>query len=157
MRGRKEPLYRKVNTRTRGVHHHKGGRARWERGTKAATQNEAQRGSMHAGGQNGLDYTPLFRFLLSKVGEDWDEVHSEAVSRLDKQDPMFWMVALCEAEKRPYFICGGNSYFSGLYVDEDNRLALVQPELRNEDLGPSCPCCTHTLNGVLLVRDWQER
>jgi hypothetical protein len=70
MRGRKEPLYRKVNTRTRGVHHHKGGRARWERGTKAATQNEAQRGSMHAGGQNGLDYTPLFRFLLSKVGEE---------------------------------------------------------------------------------------
>jgi hypothetical protein len=68
MRGRKEPLYRKVNTRTRGVHHHKGGRARWERGTKAATQNEAQRGSMHAGGQNGLDYTPLFRFLLSIVG-----------------------------------------------------------------------------------------
>lgn len=77
MRGRKEPLYRKVNTRTRGVHHYKGGRARWERGTKVAQQNEGERGSMHQGVQNGLDYTPLFRFLLSKVGENWNDVHSE--------------------------------------------------------------------------------
>ena len=65
MRGQKQPLYRKVNTRARGVFHHKGGRARWERNTKAAKRNAAMRGSMHPGGQNGLDYTPLFRFLLS--------------------------------------------------------------------------------------------
>ena len=32
MRGKKEPLYRKVNTRARGVYHHKGGEARWAAG-----------------------------------------------------------------------------------------------------------------------------
>jgi hypothetical protein len=156
MRGRKEPLYRKVNTRARGIYHHKGGRARWARGTKAAKQNEAERGSMHPGGQNGLDYTPLFRFLLSKVGCDWDEVHSEAVSRLDKQEPIYWMVALNQTEKNSYIICGGNSYYNGLYVDEDNRLALVNPDLKNEDLESSCPCCTHTFNGVPLVRKYED-
>mgnify|MGYP001814411334 CR=1 FL=1 len=156
MRGRKEPLYRKVNTRTRGVFHHKGGRARWERGTKAMKQSEALRGSMHQGGRNGLDYTPLFRFLLSKVGQDWDDVHSEAVSRLDEQRPIFWMVARSEADRRSCFIYGESSYFSGLYVDEQNRLALADPELKNEDLEPTCPCCTHTFNGVPFVRTYED-
>ena len=58
---------------------------------------------MHPGRQNGLDYTPLFRFLLSKVGQDWDAVHSEAVARLDRQEPIYWMVALKEADKRSIF------------------------------------------------------
>ena len=26
-----------------------------------------------------FDYTPLFRFLLSRVGQDWAAVHAEAV------------------------------------------------------------------------------
>lgn len=160
MRGRKEPLYRKVNTRARGVDHHKGGRARWERNTKAARKSEATRGSMHPGRENGLDYTPLFRFLLSKVGEDWDEVHSEAVARLDKHEPIFWLVALNEADKRPVIRCGESSFYSGLYVDEENRLALVDPSVKNEDLEPDCGCCTHTFNGVPFVkkyRPWWER
>ena len=160
MRGKKQPLYRKVNTRARGVFHHRGGRAGSERNTKAAKNNSAMRGSMHSGRQNGLDYTPLFRFLLSKVGEDWDAVHSEAVSRLDKQEPIYWMVATNDAAKRAYFICSESSYYSGLYVDEDNRLALVDPELKNEDLEPSCACCTHTFNGVPFVKPfvgWWER
>lgn len=157
MRGKKEPLYRKVNTRARGVYHHKGGEARWQRGTRAAKQNEAQHGSMHSGRQNGLDYTPLFRFLLSKVGEDWDAVHSEAVARLDRQEPIYWMVALNEADRRSYFGAGESSYYSGLYVDDANRLAIVDPDLKNEDLEPSCPCCTHTFNGVPFVKKWRDR
>ena len=159
MRGTKDPLYRKVNTRARGVRHRKGGRARWERNSKAMQQSEATRGSMHSGEQNGLDYTPLFRFLISKVGENWDSVHSEAVSRLDRQEPIYWLVARNEDEKRRYVIIGGNAYYSGLFVDESGCLAMVDPDLRNEDLEPSCPCCTHTFNGVVFVkryRDWRE-
>ena len=155
MRGTKQPLYRKVNTRTLGVWHHKGGRARWERNTKAARQSEAVRGSMHSGQHNGLDYTPLFRFLLSKVGENWDEVHSEAVKRLDKQEPIFWMVARNEAEEHRYIVCGESSYFSGLRIDENNRLALVDPDLKNEDLEPTCPCCTHMFNGKPFVKKFR--
>jgi len=58
-----------------------------------------QRESMHGRQQRGLDYTPLFFFLLSKIGQHWDEVYSEAISRLDRPDPIFWMVAQHEHQQ----------------------------------------------------------
>lgn len=143
--GRKKPLYRKVNTRARGVRHRTGGDYRHERNTKNADQ---RRGSMHGTTQRGLDYTPLFRFLLSKVGEPWDAVHSEAVARLDRPDPIFWMVALHEADRKPMIRVGESTYYSGLFVDEDGRLQRVDPTLGPEDITPGCTCCTHTFNGV---------
>ncbi len=152
---RKKPLYRKVNTRARGVHHNKGGDYRHERNTKAENSREATLGSMHGKQRRGLDYTPLFRFLLSKVGEDWNAAHSEAVSRLDTEEPIFWMVARSEADKRPCVRIGESSIYSGLYVNENGKLAKVDPQLRNEDLTPDCPCCTHTFNGVPLIRKYE--
>jgi hypothetical protein len=110
---------------------------------------------MHGGQQHGLDYTPLFRFLLSRVGRDWDGVYREAVSRLDKAEPIFWMVARSEAEKKRHVLIGESSYFSGLYVDDQNRLAVVDPTLRVEQMTPSCPCCTHTFNGVRFTKAYQ--
>src|SRR5687767_1318054 len=71
----RKPLYRKVNTRARGVHHGFGGDFRHERNTKRFKEADATRGSMHASGNRGLDYTPLFRFLLSSVGRNWDDVY----------------------------------------------------------------------------------
>ena len=47
---------------------------------------------------------------------------------------------------------GESSYYNGLYVNEGNCLALVDPALRAEHLEPSCACCTHTFNGVPFVR-----
>lgn len=157
--GRKEPLYRKVNTRARGVRHHTGGDYRHERNTKREKQAIAEaitRGTMHRRDRRGLDYTPLFRFLLSKVGERWDLVHAEAVSRLDRDDPIYWLVARTDAERKPVVCIGGNAFYSGLYVDADGRLAKVAPSLGNEDLEPSCPCFTHTFNGVPLVRKYAD-
>ena len=141
----KKPLYRKVNTRARGVRHQFGGDYRHVRTTKGA---ESDRGSMHGTKQRGLDYTPLFRFLLSKVGEPWDDVFSEAASRLDKTEPVFWLVALREDERRDTVRVGESTHFSGLYVDDGGTLQLVNPDLRPEDMAPTCTCCTHTLNGV---------
>lgn len=152
---RKEPLYRKVNTRTRGVHHNTGGDYRHERNTKAEKANENMRGSMHGKKRRGLDYTPLFRFLLSKVGEDWNAVLSEATARLDSTEPIYWMVARTAKDRKPFVRIGESSIYSGLYVDDDGRLAKVALDLRNEDLTPSCPCCTHTFNGVPLIRKYQ--
>lgn len=155
--GRKDPLYRKVNTRTRGVRHHTGGDFRHQRNTrreKQAIADTITRGTMHGREQRGLDYTPLFRFLLSKVGEPWGPVHAEAVSRLDREEPIYWLVARTEVERNSHVLIGGNSYYSGLYVNDDGRLAKVAPDMRNEDLTPSCPCCTHTFNGVPLVRKY---
>jgi len=148
---RKEPLYRRVNTRARGVHHNRGGEYRWSRGRD---DDRAGRGAMQKDVRRGLDYTPLFRFLLSRIGKDWDAVHSEAVSRLDRPDPIFWMVALTDDAKKPFVLMGESSYYSGLFVDADNRLAIVDPDLRVEHMKPSCACCTHTFNGVPFVRKY---
>ncbi|KTC40452.1 hypothetical protein AO265_21005 [Pseudomonas sp. ABAC61] len=127
----KQPLYRKVNTRTRGVSHKVHPPYARQRHSKALAAKEQQRGSMHSGLRLGLDYTPLFRFLLSRVGEPWDAVFSED-----------------EHERTDYVRIGHFSFFSGLYVDAEGRLQMVDPQLRAANMSPDCPCCTHTLNGV---------
>ncbi len=148
----KKPLYRKVNSKARGAWHGSGGQFKWDRNTKRIKENESGRGSMHRKHQHGLDYTPLYRFLLSKVGCDWNEVHSEAVSRLDTQEPIFHLVARNEAEMRDRVGVDESTYFSGLFIDDKNRLAVVNPDLRIEDMKPYCPCCTHTFNGKPFVK-----
>ncbi len=148
----KPPLYRKVNTRARGVRHGTGGDYRHARGTKAEAASDATRGSMHGGQRRGLDYTPLFRFLLSKVGEDWDAVLGEATARLDTPEPIYWLVARHAHERRAMVTVGESTHFSGLYVDDENRLRRVDPALGPADLAPFCTCCTHTFNGVPFAR-----
>ncbi|NKN39622.1 hypothetical protein HFC70_25060 [Agrobacterium sp. a22-2] len=149
---RKKPLYRKVNTRTHGVTHGNGGEWRWQRNGKASGRDETLQGSMHPNHRHGLDYTPLFRFLISRVGRDWDETYGEASARLDRADPIFWMVARHEHQKKAVVRLGESSYFSGLFVDDENRLALVDPGLTVNDMYPACACCTHTFNGIRYTR-----
>jgi hypothetical protein len=140
-------LYRRVNTRARNVRHHHGGDYRHRRNAEAERVSDATRGPMRGGQRRGLDYTPLFRFLLSKVGEDWDTVFGEAARRLDSTDPIFWLVARQPHERKDYVRVGESTYYSGLFIDDDNRLRKVNP-----DCGPtpSCACCTHTFNGVRI-------
>ncbi len=147
----KKPLFRKVNTTARGVHHRSGGDFSDVRNTKAQKSFQGSHQSMHGKQLRGLDYTPLFLFLLGKVGTEWDSVYSEAVSRLDRPDPIFWLVARSERERRDCVRVGESSYFSGLYVDEDGILRKVSPELSVEDLHPLCGCCTHTFNGKPFI------
>jgi hypothetical protein len=148
----KEPLFRKVNTTARGVHHFSGGEYRHQRNTKAEKASEAKHQSMHGKKQRGLDYTPLFRFLLSKVGQSWDEIYSEAAARLDKPEPIFWVVALPGHDRHEAVRVGESTYVSGLYVDADGILRRVNPDLGPEHLTPNCPCCTHTFNGHPFVK-----
>jgi len=148
----KSPLYRKVNTLARGVHHRIGGSYRHERNTKKELRSDASRTSMHGKVKRGLDYTPLFRFLLSRVGVEWDQVYSEAVSRLDQSAPIFWLVALHEHEREDFVCIGESSYYSGLYVDANGRLQKVNPAIGPDSLLPHCKCCTHTFNGQPFVR-----
>ncbi|MFJ4247395.1 hypothetical protein [Pseudomonas sp. NPDC089741] len=147
----KKPLYRKVNTTAHNVwRNNPGGHYRYERNTKAEINSQALRGSMHGIKHHGYDYTPLFRFLLSRVGGNWDEIYSEAISRLDRPDPVYWLVAQHEHERRDIVGVGESSCFSGLYIDEQKRLQIVNPTLKAEDMTPTCTCCTHTFNGVVI-------
>ena len=146
---KKKPLYRKVNTKARNVRHGFGGEYRFTRNKKRESLQQAK-GTMFGKKERGLDYTPLFRFLLSKGGSPWDEVFSEAKARLDKTAPIFWIVALNKDEKEDYVRVDEATYFSGLYVDDDGLLQLTNPTLKPADLTPGCRCCTHTLNGVVF-------
>ncbi len=141
----KQPLYRKCNKTAHGFHLPRpNGHFRHERNTQAMERFEGTHMAM--GETNiGFDYTPLFQFLLSKVGGIWDEIFSEAVSRLDKQEPVFWMVELDPRKmSRPIVRIGESSYYSKLTV-ADGVLVKIDP-----DAGPpakSNTCCTFTFNG----------
>jgi len=152
---RKKPLYRKVNTRARGVHHKFG---KDYRGVRRSDKKSFE--GMKRGTKRGLDYTPLYKFLLSKVGEEWDKVHSEAVSRLDKEDPIWHMVRKNKEDApkyghKDYFMCGESSYFSTLYID-NGILQVVAPDVGPQSLEPFCPCCTHTFNGKPFWKKYQK-
>ncbi|MFT3911462.1 MAG: hypothetical protein QM737_18710 [Ferruginibacter sp.] len=149
MNREKSKLYRKVNTKARGVHHDFGGDFKHSRNKKQEVLEQVT-GTMFGKKERGLDYTPLFRFLMSKVGSNWSEVFSEAKSRLDKSEPIFWLVALSEDEKEDYVRVGESSYFSGLYVDDNNILQITNPNLKASDMKPFCSCCTHTFNGKIF-------
>lgn len=56
--------------------------------------------------------------------------------------------------KTPFVLIGENAYYSGLFVDADNRLRLVDPDLHVEHMEPGCACCTHTFNGVPFTRKY---
>lgn len=155
-RGAREPLYRKVNTRTHGVDHGSWMRAAYERNTKRAARDARMTGSMHSGQRHGFDYTPLFRFLLSRVGRPWDAVHSEAVRRLDREEPVWWLVAACPVDERDVVRGGEAQFFSGLRIGADGRLEKVAPEITEHDLNPPCDCCTHTFNGKRLTRPYRH-
>lgn len=149
---RKAPLYRKVNTLARGVHHLKGGDFRHARHGAWANDPDVHRSAMHGKKWRGLDYSPLFRFLLSKVGQDWSASHAEARARLDCEDPIFWLVARREEDRKALVCIGESSYYSGLFVDEHNVLRQVDPSLGASDVPVHCTCCTYTLNGVVLPK-----
>jgi len=141
-RDRIKPLYRKVNTKARGVHHHFGSSYRYDRKTNAAESVKMKK-DVH----RGLDYTPLFKFLLSKAGKKWNTVFSEAVARLDKKEPIFWMVSMNIENADDYIVTSESSYFSGLFVDKNGLLQIVSPEIDETSLTPTCKCCSHTFNG----------
>lgn len=148
MNKEKSKLFRKVNTTIFNVHHNFGGDFKDTRHKKETL--ELTKGKMSGKKERGLDYTPLYRFLLSKIGSDWGKVFSEAKSRLDKSEPIFWQVALTEEDKKDFIRVGESSYFSGLYVDNNGILQLTNPQLQAKDMKPYCDCCTHTFNGKLF-------
>jgi hypothetical protein len=147
-----KPLYRKVNTTARGVIHDSGGDFRHDRNAKASQKTDAARGTMHGTKRRGLDYTPLFRFLLSSVGKNWEQVYGEAVARLDRKEPIFWLVALRKNDGEPVVRVGESTYFSGLFVDDDHTLQIVDPSITIDTMAPLCACCTHTFNGAPFIR-----
>jgi len=135
MNRKKEPLYRKENKVSLSIKYYvrKGGEFRHQRNTKQFLNDDRSHAPMHSGNY-GYDYTPLFKFLLSKVGKDWNDVFSEAKSRLNKEEPIFWLVATYPEAKKEIVRCDESSYYSGLYVDDDGLLQKVNPDANIENM-----------------------
>jgi len=124
----KKPLFRKENKVSLTTKYYvvKGGDFRHQRNTKKFLKDERSHTPMNAGNY-GYDYTPLFKFLLSKIGEKWGGIYSEAKSRLDKEEPIFWLVALRHEDREDIVRYGESSYYSGLCVDDAGLLQKVNP------------------------------
>jgi len=83
-------LYRRVNTTTRYDSNNPGAEYRWERNRKKMEDDLLPKlGSMHSRQKRGRDYTPLFHFLINRIGQPWDTTFSEACGRLDTTEPVF--------------------------------------------------------------------
>jgi hypothetical protein len=146
-------LYRKVNTKAHGIHrdHKVGGDYASDRNSKATKKADSNIESMGGKVHRGLDYTPLFRFLLSRVGQLWDEVYRSIRGRVESEEPIWWMVArdLSMYQGDGLLRVGESTYWNALYVDEDGILQVINPNARAL-VTMSCRCCTHTFNGKPL-------
>lgn len=154
----KKPLWRKENKTIicKKYYVQRGEDFRHDRNTKKMKNFEGGKISMKKR-KLGRDYTPLYKFLLSKVGKNWDEIFSEAKSRLDEEKPIWHLVMDPNDEivKTRYFgklperiRCGESSYYSALFVDENNILQKVNPNAKAPE--PNCSCCTWTFNGKVI-------
>ncbi len=169
----KKPLYRKVNRRTHslGMHDRGGPEYRWTRNAKPSNREAAEKGALGGTHHHGLDYTPLYRFLLSRVGTDWRTAYAEAEPRLPdpvrdarRDAPIFDMVYDPELDEdakdwielrgqpmHDILRVGECTLFSTLCVGPDGTLQKVSPDLGVEHISPYCPCHTHTFNGAVVT------
>lgn len=163
MNRKKNPLFRKENKLALHYRGDTGGEYRHSRNSKKNEGSDKMKSSMGGKKLRGVDYTPLFKFLLSKVGKKWDAVYSEAISRLDREEPIFWMVYVNDPHKDPRhtegemndsFRAGESSYYSKLMVDGNGILQYVNPNLSVNDFNKTCDCCTHTFNGKVINRPY---
>ena len=151
MNNRIKPLYRKENKVSLSNKYNvsTGSEYRYQRRSKAFQDDDRNHKSMTSG-KYGYDYTPLFKFLLSKVGGDWDEIYAEAKARLNDPAPIFWMVALQESKRRNIVRIGESSYYSGLFVDDHGILTIVNPNIRTSELPDPYPGETISFNGLAI-------
>lgn len=151
MNKRIEPLYRKENKVSLSNKYNvsKGSEYRYDRRTKAFLNDDRKHKPMNSG-KHGYDYTPLYKFLLSKVGSDWDQTYSEAKARLNDPEPIFWMVALHKSKQRNFVRTGESTYYSGLFVNDDGKLAVVNPNVTFSDLPVPYPGETISFNGMTI-------
>ena len=111
------------------------------------------------GAQIGWDYTPLFKYLLSKVGQSWNDIYKDVKSRLNSTIPIYWMVYRYRNIDNlvGYIRVGKSTYYSSLCVDSKGLLQYVDKTIDQHTLKPDCDCCTHTFNGKKFSKKYKEK
>ena len=143
----KKPLYRKINKKTHNgwaSYTFRKERYRFERGKKQNYLPEHSPIKRSSSFTTGYDYSPLYHFLLTHVGQVWGPVFQECQYRLDKLSPMTYMVVNVNehgivVDNHPdgvlpdFFRCE-DSYWSTLWVDEKGILQFVNKDFNLEDI-----------------------
>lgn len=127
----KKPLYRPMNKVTHnGPPHHDYGfknRYRFDRNSKQTVKDEkefAEKSNIKKQHKNkntdiGLfDYTPLYKFLLTKEGCDWDGVWKECQERLNTTAPVYNMVVNINHNGLPTTNMEANYWNSKMWSEE---------------------------------------
>jgi hypothetical protein len=124
----KEKLYRKINKKSLSTKYYvkKGGEYSWKR-SKVNCDLEYPMFESMKSKKLGRDYTPLYRFLESKIDQVWNDIYSECVKRLDTTDPIWWVVVNSDLSiiKHNYnniVRIGQGSYCQRLYINKDGIL-----------------------------------
>ena len=83
------------------------------------------------------------------------------MSRLDRkhylanEHPIFHIVSKQEEHEIGYVNLGESSFYSLLFVDDNNILQKVDPNINETSIAPRCSCCTHTFNGKQFTQKYK--
>ena len=158
----KKPIYRKLNEVGTYGHLEPLTKYRFDRHKKTPVGNKMR--TKHK--EFRYDYAPLFRFLLSKVGQPWEPIFQECQSRLNDIKPLMRMVVNVNerglvVDRNPdgnmekYCFMGEMSAWSTLYVDEVGLLQFVDKDYVKTDENPY-PEQTFTFNGIPVNSEYVE-
>jgi hypothetical protein len=141
MEKRKEKLYRKENKSSLSSHYNvvSGGEYRHERHSKKNKDFEnAPRKTSMVSGKFQYDYTPFFRFMIAKVGTNFDAACSEAKPRMDYRffEVLGWIFSGLNPHENDgdnsMFRCGESTTYPRLIVDENGLIQFKDPNYHNE-------------------------
>lgn len=98
-----------------------------------------------------LDFTPLYKYLQSKVGEDYDTVYSNVVERIPRnQRGVIDYIVMADNTGDGVARLGESTYFRTLYVDENNKLQFVNKDYK-QTVSKWCYMDTTTLDGKTIT------
>lgn len=136
-----KPLYRKVNRKCLHCYDAKASHYRWQRNTKKENkliEDSVSHGKMHKRPSiftsHKYDYTPMIMYVLNRVGEDFDKVYSDVCKRIEGEGKVLFNKMVSKKPKEElndYFRYGEGSYYSQLYVDDENKIQKINPNLSN--------------------------
>lgn len=137
---KKKKLYRERNFRQRWDEYNYHPKYSWKRHSKQAMKDleneithEGMTKSKHGDQGEGYDYTPMFKFVLKHIGEDVDKIYSEVCRRTNERGKYLFNVLVSRKPKdelNPLLRLGETSFWSQLYVDENNKIQKVEPNMQ---------------------------
>lgn len=149
-----KPLYRKEKKTGLMTQYYvnRGGEYRWER-SKSVTPNrvyDALKQQMKSR-KLGMDWQPLYNFIMSNVGCNYDETYSKALKRCNKfRDEFNKHWAYLFNDDRDIVRLGENTYYSALTIDEFNNIQIRNTGAEPIKGGSFSFGYTHSFNGKTL-------